>query len=127
MTVVLDSGGLSALAGDFLRLRRLRDKVGWPAVIPTAVLVASLTRDPRRDFHTNRLLRHCLITPLDEATARRAAALRGAVRRKGVSAVDAIVVATAETLEQAMILTSDPLDLGALAAWAEGEIEVRKV
>lgn len=60
MRVVLDSGGLSALAGtgQLARARRraLLDAGLWPPLIPAPVLVECLTGDPRRDHAANRLI-----------------------------------------------------------------------
>jgi hypothetical protein len=75
-----------------------------------------MTGDPRRDVHTHRLLKSCrILEEVPERLARRAAALRTAARRG--SAVDAMVVAVAE-IYAAVVLTSDPRDLSALAAHA---------
>lgn len=80
------------------------------------MLTEALTGDHRRDFHTNRLLRTCQIRDVDEAQAREAARLRAATGRAGnISAVDALVAALAGGLPDAVVLTSDPLDLRALA------------
>jgi hypothetical protein len=49
MTLVLDSGGLSALAGDQARLAELRRRGLWPAQVPSAVLVEALTAYHHRD------------------------------------------------------------------------------
>jgi hypothetical protein len=81
------------------------------------VLVESLTGDPRRDANANSLLKTCDVREsLPVPRARRAAGLRTRARRG--SAVDAIVVASAEP--GGTVLTSDLGDLGALAAFADG-------
>ena len=59
MTLVLDAGGVSALAGKRARLMELRRRGLWPAQVPAVVLAEALTGDHRRDFHPNRLLRAC--------------------------------------------------------------------
>lgn len=119
MTLVLDAGGLSALAGQRTRLRELQGRGLWPGQVPAVVLAESLTGDHRRDFHGNRLLRSCQIGEADETQAREAARLRGATGRAGtISAVDAIVAAVAGAQPDAVVLTSDPDDLRALAAHA---------
>lgn len=116
MTLVLDAGGLSALADQRARLHELRRRGLWPAQVPAVVLTEALTGDHRRDFHINRLLRTCQIREVDETQARDAARLRTATNRAGtISAVDAIVAALAGARPDAVVLTSDPLDLGALA------------
>ncbi len=116
MTLVLDAGGLSALAGQRARLRELLRRGLWPAQVPAVVLSEALTGDHRRDFHANRLLRTCQIRDVDEPRAREAARLRTATGRAGtISAVDAVVAAHAGAHADAVVLTSDPVDLRALA------------
>jgi predicted nucleic acid-binding protein len=125
---ILDAGGLSRLAERTItareRLRRLRHAGLWPAVVPTVVLTEALRADPRRDHAEERLLATCQVDPVDEASARRAAHLRGAARRG--SAVDAIVVAVAEAL-RGPVLTQDPADLNALAAHTTPPVHVERV
>jgi predicted nucleic acid-binding protein len=114
--LVLDSGGVSALAAERARLDELRRRNLWPAQVPTVVLAEALTGDHRRDFHVNRLLRACQLRTTDEAQAREAARLRAATGRAGtISAVDAVVAVFATTRPDSLVLTSDPADLTALA------------
>jgi hypothetical protein len=116
MTIVLDSHGLTMLANSRARLEELRRRGEWPAVVPTVVLAESLTCDHRRDYHENRVLRTCDLRPVDEALARSAAFLRAQVTgRRSPSAVEAIVVALADLVGGATVLSSDPADLRALA------------
>lgn len=117
MTLVLDSDGLTMLAGHRSRLEELRRRDEWPAIVPSVALTEALTGDHRRDFHENRLLRTCDVRAVDEELARRGAALRTAVAGARVpSAVDAIVVALADAVGGATVLSSDPRgDLRALA------------
>lgn len=116
MTLILDAGGLSALAGQRARLAELRRRGGWPAQIPAIVLAEALTGDHRRDFHTNRLLRACQVRDITETLARESARLRTATGRAGtISATDAVVAAFASGCSQPIVLTSDPADLAALA------------
>lgn len=116
MTLVLDAGGLSTLGGQRARLQELRRRGAWPAQVPAVVLAEALTGDHRRDFHTNRLLRACQVREVDEMQAREAARLRTLTGRAGtISAVDAIVAALAGARPDSVVLTSDPLDLRALA------------
>ncbi len=96
----------------------------WPPVVPTAVLVESITGRGPRDARVNRLLQTCDVTGLDEDLARRAATLR-TFARKG-SAVDAIVVATAEHKACYLVLTSDDEDLAALAQHAR-RVEIARI
>lgn len=125
MTLVLDAGGVSALAGQRARLMELRDRGLWPAQLPAVVLTEVLTGDHRRDFHVNRLLRLCQIRDVNESMARDAARLRTATGRAGtISATDAIVAALASGLHGPIVLTSDPHDLGALAEHATGAIDI---
>lgn len=128
MTVVLDAGGVSALAGQRARLVELRRRGHWPAHIPAVVLTEALTADHRRDFQVNRLLRACLIRDVDELHAREGARLRTCAGRAGragtISATDAIVAAFASTLPDPVVITSEPHDLNALAAHTARPISV---
>ena len=128
MTLILDSGGLSALAGNRARLEVLDRRGLWPPEVVVVVLAESLTGDHRRDFHTNRLLGMCRIHPVDEPLARLAAKLRFQTGRAGtVTATDALVAAFATQFADARLLTSDPDDLRALAAVAPSKIVVEQV
>ena len=116
MTLVLDAGGVSALASRRARLAELRRRGLWPAQVPAVVLAEALTGDHRRDFHVNRLLRACQIRDVTEQQVREAARLRTATGRAAtISATDAIVAAFASTCVDPVVLTSDPRDLSALA------------
>ena len=116
--LVLDSGGLSRLAQrdrvTAALLIALRRRGLWPPVVPTVVLVESLTGTPR-DANTNRFLKACDVREgVSEHEARRAAALR--TQARSGSAVDALVIAIAEP--GSTVLTADGGDLGALAVGA---------
>ena len=125
MTLVLDAGGLSALTSQRARLWELRRRGLWPGQVPAVVLTEALTGDHRGDFHANRLLRACQVREVDESQAREAARLRTATGRAGtISAVDAIVVAFAGARPDAVVVTSDPLDLRALAEHAASPISI---
>jgi predicted nucleic acid-binding protein len=125
VTLVLDAGGLGALAGQRARLHELRRRGLWPAQVPAVVLTEALTGDHRRDFHANRLLRACQVRDIDEPLSREAARLRNATGRAGeISAVDAVVVAYAGGHPAAVVVTSDPLNLRDLAAHASSPITV---
>lgn len=115
MTLVLDSGGISALAGNRERLRQVQARGEWPPLVPSVALTEALTGDHRRDFHENRVLRLCDVVPVDEALARAAAVLRTRAASRGASAVDAIVVALADRSGGAVVLSGDPADLRSLA------------
>ncbi len=128
MTLVLDAGGVSILAASRSRLEVLRRRGEWPAHVPSIVLTESLTGDHRRDFHANRMLRTCEIHGVGEKLARKGAILRTAVGGSRIpSAVDAIVVALADDIGGATILTSDPRDLRALARHAAGKVTIGAV
>lgn len=129
MTLVLDAGGVTALARERARLRVLRDRGQWPAQVPAVVLAEALTGDHRRDHATNRLLRACQIRPVTELQARAAAALRAATGRAGeISGTDAIVAAVAavavEHGHEAIVLTSDLRDLRDLTAHSTTSVTV---
>jgi predicted nucleic acid-binding protein len=121
--VILDSGGVTGLLHRPGRLQRLRGDLLWPAHVPAVVLAEVLTGDHRRDFHVNRLLKLCQIWPVTEPLARVAAHMRTKSGRAAtLSVTDAIVVALAGEYAKALILTSDPGDLAALAAHSDAEI-----
>ena len=128
MTLVLDAGAVSALVRDRGKLRGLVRLELWPALVPAAVLVEALTGDHRRDHDANRLLKTCDVREVDEIAAREAARLRTATGRAGsISAVDAIVVAFAARLPDALVLTGDLKDLRALAAYATAPVKIARV
>jgi hypothetical protein len=88
-------------------------------MIPAVVLAECLQGHAGRDANENRLLKTCDVEEaVPEALARRAALLRRLACRG--SAIDALVVAFAEP--DGTVLTSDPDDLEALAAHANGVI-----
>ena len=125
--LILDSGGVSRLAERSTRAAAIiavfRREGLWPPAVPSVVLVESLTGHSDRDANANRFLKTChLEERLDVRRAGRAAWLRSAARRG--SAVDAVVIATAEP--GGTVLTSDLPDLNALAAHAEG-VHVERV
>ena len=124
--LVLDSGGVSRLAERSRQavalIRELRGEGLWPPLVPSVVLVECLEGHGGRDANENKFLKTCDVSEhVPESLARRAAALRRLARRG--SAVDALVVASAEP--GGTVLTSDPKDLQALAAYAEDVAIVR--
>ena len=128
MTIILDAGGVNALAGQRARLVELRRRGHWPAQVPVVVLTEALTGDHRRDFHANRLLRACQIRNVDEPLAREGARLRTWTGRAStISATDAIVVAYASTLPDPVVLTSDQPDLTVLAEHTARPVTVAPV
>ena len=115
--LVLDSGATTKLArrdqDALATIRAFRREGLWPPVVPSVVLVESLTGTQGKDANVNRFLKTCeVVEPLPEWLARRAASLRAQAGRG--SAVDAVVVATAEP--DGAVLTGDVDDLRALAA-----------
>lgn len=128
MTLVLDAGGVSALAAGRARLDALRCRDLWPAQVPSVVLTEALTGDHRRDVAANRLLRTCQVRAVGEEVSREAARLRTATGRAGtISAVDATVAALAGTLRGAVVVTSDPNDLRALIEHVDVPVTVLAV
>ena len=118
--LVLDSGAVSRLAersrASAALVLALRDEGLWPAVVPSVVLVECLQGHAGRDATANQLLKTCdVVDQIPVGLARRAALLRRRARRG--SAVDAIVVAIAEP--GGTVLTTDPDDLEALAAYSQ--------
>jgi predicted nucleic acid-binding protein len=124
--LVLDSGAVSWLAQRSQRalalILALRDDGLWPPEVPSVVLVECLEGHAGRDAAANRFLKACdIVEVVPESLGRRAATLRRLARRG--SAVDALVVAVAEP--GGTVLTTDPHDLQALAAHADGVDVVR--
>jgi hypothetical protein len=116
--LVLDSGAVSRLARrtrqNAALIAVLRREGLWPPIVPSVVLVESVT-GRATDANVNRLLKTCdVVTELSERDARRAALVRAKARRG--SAVDAVVVVMAEP--GGVVLTTDPVDLAALAAYS---------
>jgi predicted nucleic acid-binding protein len=128
MTVVLDAGGVSELAGQRHRLEMMLRGHKWPPQVPAVVLAETLTGDHRWDFEVNRLLRSCQVREVTELHARSAARMRTRSGRAGkISATDAIVAAVAETCPDPVVMTSDPRDLAALVAHAARPVKVESV
>jgi hypothetical protein len=117
--LVLDSGGLIYLSkrtetvAATIRVL-VRDGL-WPPVVPSVVLVESLT-GRAADANINRLLKACDVAEeVPEQLARRAAELRYRARRG--SAVHSMLVAAAEP--GGTVLSGDVDDLTALATHAD--------
>lgn len=124
--IVLDSGGVSRLAerskSALALISALREDGLWPPKLLSVVLVECLEGHAGRDALANKFLKTCDIHESVPLTlARRAATLRRLARRG--SAIDALVVAFAEP--GGTVLTSDPLDLDALATHANGVAVLR--
>lgn len=116
-TVVLDAGGVLALAAgrtDALAVlaaaRRARVRVS----ISGATYAEVVRGSGPRDAPVNRVLHLAETVPVTERIGRRAGLLLAAAGSS--STVEALVVATAlETSRGAVVLTSDPDDIGRLA------------
>jgi hypothetical protein len=94
----------------------------WPPLVPSVVLIESLTGTQRTDVNMNRFLKTCdILEQVPEVLARRAALLRAQAQRG--SAVDALVVAVAEP--GGSVLSGDVGDLRALASYAR-DVAVRR-
>ena len=122
--VVLDSGAVTRLASrdrlSAARIASLKRRGIWPPVVPSVVLAECLTGRQSIDAVTNRFLKGCDIEEqLPVQIARNAGRLRDRTGRASeISAVDAVVIAMAEP--DGIVLSTDPEDLGALAAHALG-------
>ena len=123
--LILDSGAILGLArGDAVARAALELAVreGYVAVIPTPVL-AQVHRGGHDRARIDRVVNAVgAALPTSEAIARRAGELQAKTGTADV--VDAIVVAEALASVPAVILTSDPRDLGRLL---EGEPEADRV
>jgi predicted nucleic acid-binding protein len=118
--LVLDSGAVTRLAersrASAALILAFREEGLWPAAVPSVVMVECLQGHAGRDANENQLLKTCdVVDRVPESLARRAALLRRRARRG--SAVDALVVAMAEP--GGTVLTTDPDDLEALAAYSQ--------
>jgi hypothetical protein len=117
--LVLDAHGVTRLAQRSTRalalIESFRDAGLWPPLVLSVVLVECLTGTGTRDAKELRFLRTCDVREeLPTSLAQSAARLR--TRAKRGSAVDSLVVAAADP--GGTVLTSDPGDLTALAAFA---------
>ena len=124
--LVLDSGGVTRLSRQSqdaaALITALKRDALWPPIVPSIVLVECLSGRPRTDALTNRFLKTCdILEELPRHLARRAGILR-AMARQG-SAVDAIVVASAEP--GGSVLSGDISDLRAIAAHADDVLVIR--
>jgi hypothetical protein len=124
--LILDSEALNVLANTGARGPSLQRARAIMAValenrslvrVPAPVL-AELYRGPRFDVALDRVLndRGIGVVDLTREVARRAGHLLARAKLSSAHAVDAFVVATALTYARAIIATSDPTDIGLLAA-----------
>ena len=125
--LVLDSHGLSEAARgeDTVRsLVRRAVTAGAPVVVSAATL-AEVLRGAARDASVHFLLKGLRVQAVTAEVGRSAGELLGRTGRS--DAIDAIVVATADLLPRpVVVVTSDPKDIGALAAELAG-VRVRAV
>jgi len=120
--VVYDAGVLVAADRNERRTwaeHKARLEMGVIPLVPAPV-VAQVSRSFRQ-AQLRRFLRGCMVVPLDENAAHEAGRLLG---KSGTTDVaDAVVVATA-LRETAVILTSDPDDIGRIVTASGHEIAV---
>jgi predicted nucleic acid-binding protein len=109
-----DAGALIALDNDDRRMWA-RHKValdeGRDVHVP-AIVVGQAWRDGRRQVRLGQVLSGCRVDPVAVATAKAAGVLCGKAKTSDV--VDAVVVVMALAL-RAIVWTSDPRDIAALA------------
>lgn len=108
--LTLDAGALIAYErGDF-RVRRLLTNAFDSNVTPTipAVVLAEVWRGDAKDAPVARLLKWCVVEPLDERRARAAGELRRSIA--GAGTVDACIAVGVRERGDA-IATSDPDDM----------------
>jgi predicted nucleic acid-binding protein len=116
--LVIDSGGLSALAErseDAVAAVEMSLITAGVVVVPSVVIAESLRGDAA-DARTNQTLSGLEVADIGEPEAREAARLKRASRMTGVQhTIDALVVAVASLAGGGAILTSDVDDIAALA------------
>jgi predicted nucleic acid-binding protein len=118
-SVVLDSEGLWAVArndsDDARAVLAASSQAGVPVLVSAATLAETLFGD-ERDARVNQVLKKIQVAPVTDLIARSAARLKQLAGMTGVAAtIDAVVVATSETVGGGVILTSDPADIRVLA------------
>lgn len=114
--LVLDRAGVQALSERsspaLALIRSLRERDLWPPVVPSAVVVESLSGDAGRDADVLRFLRTCVIEDqLPLTTAIRAAEIRRRAEQGTVT--EAVAIAVAEP--DAIVLTGDASTTSVLA------------
>lgn len=121
-TVVYDAAVLVAADRNERRAwaeHKARLELGVIPLVPAPV-VAQVSRSPHQ-AQLRRFLTGCAVIPLGESEAHEAGRLLGITRTADV--VDAVVVTTA-LREKAIILTSDPDDIGRLVRASGREVAV---
>lgn len=108
--LTLDAGALIAYERGEPRVRRMLRLAFDREITPTipAVVLAEVWRGDAKDAPVARLLKWCIVEPLDEQRARAAGRLRRSVA--GAGAVDACVAVGVRERGDA-IATSDPGDM----------------
>ncbi len=120
--LILDSGAVLALAAHDRRARAVLERA-WelavPVIVPAVVLAEVVRGSGPRDAGVNRVVKAVgRVSEATEAHGRKAGAL---LARAGVNlTIDALVVAEAVLGGPAHVATSDPDDLGLLAAGRPG-------
>ena len=112
---VYDAGALIAIGNNDRRMWAIHHLAVEEArrIVVPAVVIGQASRDPRRQARLNALLHTCQIEPIGPEVSKAAGVLCG---RAGTSdIVDAIVTVIALTLG-AVVFTSDPKHILALAA-----------
>jgi predicted nucleic acid-binding protein len=112
--VVYDTGALVAADRNKPAMWEIHAEalaMGVRPIVPVVVLAQAWRGGPQHNL--SRLLRGCRILPDTEETGRTAGIACAAARTSDV--IDAIVVATAVRLGDALIVTSDPDDIAHLA------------
>lgn len=112
--IVYDSGALIAADRNKPALWEIHAEalaMGLRPIVPIVVLAQAWRGGPQHNL--SRLLRGCRILPDTEETGRAAGIACATARTSDV--VDAIVVATAVRLGDALVVTSDPGDIEHLA------------
>ena len=120
-SIVLDAEALSAFAQANKRMQvwaTIAKRTG-ASLYASTVTLAEITDGSPRDANVRRVAKAVHLEPVTESTGYRAGVLRAAAvhsrRQPRDVTVDAIVAATAATVPQpAVVVTSDPDDLGLL-------------
>ncbi len=123
--VVYDTGVLLAAERRDARLWALHDEAlarGVVPLVPVVVLAQAWRGGPQAAL--SRLLRGCRVEPDTEAMGR--AAGRACAAAGTADVVDAMVVVTA-LLYGAVVFTSDPGDLGAIAVALDTQVRLHRV
>ncbi len=128
--IVLDAGALMALEQDDRRMwELLREAADTEEIVQVpAGVIAQAWRDGSRQVLLVRALAHCDEIPLDGVDARNSGELCG--RAGSTDVIDASVVVTASRLaarDSVAVVTSDPDDIGQLAATIDTPITLVRV